>query len=376
MKLRTLLSLPQYSLTFSEKRELMLPLIKEQLIKAYTFNTHICSWFQKIKFDPYTFVKLDEIPFMPVQMFKLFDVGIVPKEKVQRILKSSSTTSQNPSNVPLDKETSFSQTIALSSILENYIGDNCKPFLVFDHVGVNSDEQVLTARGAGVRGLSILAKETYYLLKMRSDNSLEIDWDVFKKVIDQHRGESVFGFGFTFIIWSVFLSQLKKMDPENIMPFFDFKDFTIFHSGGWKNLKKNSVSKELFSELLASFCNTEVKNIRDFYGMAEQGGIIFVDCEYGFKHVPNHALVQFLDPYSLLPVSVGDKGMIQVVSAIASSYYGQSILTEDIGILNGIDDCPCGRKGERFTFHSRIEKAEIRGCGDTFRLNPRDKGVG
>ena len=144
----------------------------------------------------------------------------------------------------------------------------------------------------------------------------------------------------------------------------------------WKNLKKNSVSKELFSDLLASFCNTEVKNIRDFYGMAEQGGIIFVDCEYGFKHVPNHALVQFLDPYSLLPVSVGDKGMIQVVSAISSSYYGQSILTEDIGILNGIDDCPCGRKGERFTFHSRIEKAEIRGCGDTFRLNPRESGVG
>jgi len=373
MNLRTLLSLPQYSLTCSEKSELMLPLIKEQLIKAYNFNPHIYSWFEKIKFDPQTFCKIDEIPFMPVQMFKLFDLGIVPKDKVQRILKSSSTTSHNPSNVPLDKETSFSQTIALSSILESYIGDNRKPFLVFDHVGVNSDEQILTARGAGVRGLSILAKDTYYLLKMSSGNSLEIDWHVFNKVIKKHRGESVFGFGFTFIIWSVFLSQLKERCAEETSPSLDFKDFTIFHSGGWKNLKKNSVSKELFSELLARFCNTKVNNIRDFYGMAEQGGIIFVDCEYGFKHVPNHAVVKFLDPYSLLPVSVGGKGMIQVVSAISSSYYGQSILTEDIGIFNGIDDCPCGRKGERFTFHSRIEKAEIRGCGDTFRLDSRDR---
>ncbi len=32
----------------------------------------------------------------------------------------------------------------------------------------------------------------------------------------------------------------------------------------------------------------------------------------------------------------------------------------------GVDDCPCGRKGKYFRFTSRIERAEIRGCGDTF----------
>ena len=104
--------------------------------------------------------------------------------------------------------------------------------------------------------------------------------------------------------------------------------------------------------------------------MAEQGGVIFVDCEYGYKHVPNYALVNMIDPYTLEPVSIGETGLIQVISSLATSYYGQSILTEDIGVLEGIDDCPCGRKGERFTFHSRIEKAEIKGCGDTFRLSP------
>ena len=373
MKLRKLLSLPQYSLTFSEKQEAMLPVIKEQLVKATTFNSHIRSWYQKIKFDPQTCDGLEDVPFIPTQMFKHFDLGIVPNGQVQRVLQSSSTTSQSPSKVPLDKETTFSQSIALSSILESYLGDTHKPFLVFDHPGVNADGQDLTARGAGVRGLSILAKETYYLLKMRPDNTLHIDWDVFAEAIERHRGESVFGFGFTFIIWSIFLAQFQKQSAKTKLPSLDFEEFTIFHSGGWKKLQQESVSNQVFSELLASACNTRTIDIREFYGMAEQGGIIFVDCEHGFKHVPNHAAVKLLDPYTLEPVGVGEKGMIQVMSTLASSYYGQSILTEDIGVLAGIDDCPCGRKGERFTFHSRIEKAEIRGCGDTFRPSPAER---
>ena len=42
------------------------------------------------------------------------------------------------------------------------------------------------------------------------------------------------------------------------------------------------------------------------------------------------------------------------------------LLTEDQGILLGVDDCPCGCKGRYFRFTSRIERAAIRGCGDTF----------
>ena len=90
MKLRKLLSLPQYSLTFSEKQEAMLPILKEQLVKATTFNSHIRSWYQKIKFDPQTCYGLEDVPFIPTQIFKHFDLGIVTKEQVQRVLQSSS----------------------------------------------------------------------------------------------------------------------------------------------------------------------------------------------------------------------------------------------------------------------------------------------
>lgn len=63
---------------------------------------------------------------------------------------------------------------------------------------------------------------------------------------------------------------------------------------------------------------------------------------------------------------MGETGIIEVLSVLPTSYPGQAVLTEDQGLLAGVDDCPCGRKGRYFRFISRIEQAELRGCGDTF----------
>jgi phenylacetate-coenzyme A ligase PaaK-like adenylate-forming protein len=148
---------------------------------------------------------------------------------------------------------------------------------------------------------------------------------------------------------------------------FKFKDVKIFHSGGWKKLKEEQVSKEDFSKEIANVFNTEQSSVYDFYGMAEQTGIIFVDCEYGNKHVPIFSQVIVRDIQTLKPCDINEPGLIEVMSILSDSYYCQAILTEDIGYIVGIDDCPCGRKGRYFRFQSRLEKVELRGCGDTFR---------
>jgi hypothetical protein len=100
--------------------------------------------------------------------------------------------------------------------------------------------------------------------------------------------------------------------------------------------------------------------------MVEQLGVLFLDCPSGYKHAPDFADVIMRDPYTMEEVPVGTPGLIQVISALGTSYPSQAILTEDVGEIVGIDDCPCGRKGKYFVFRSRVEKAEIRGCGDTF----------
>ena len=64
--------------------------------------------------------------------------------------------------------------------------------------------------------------------------------------------------------------------------------------------------------------------------------------------------------------NIGEKGIIQVVSAIPESYPGHSLLTEDEGMIEGVDDCPCGRLGKYFKVIGRLKDAQIRGCSDAY----------
>ena len=71
-------------------------------------------------------------------------------------------------------------------------------------------------------------------------------------------------------------------------------------------------------------------------------------------------------PIDFSEADIGESGIIQVVSAIPESYPGHSLLTEDEGVILGIDNCPCGRKGKYFKISGRLKNAEIRGCSDTY----------
>jgi phenylacetate-coenzyme A ligase PaaK-like adenylate-forming protein len=140
----------------------------------------------------------------------------------------------------------------------------------------------------------------------------------------------------------------------------------LLHSGGWKKLQAQAVSKEEFSRRTAAVLGCEPQQILDFYGMVEQAGTVFVDCEAGSKHAPAFADVIIRRPYTLMPAEVGETGIIEVASVLPTSYPGQALITDDQGTLVGVDDCPCGRKGSYFRFTQRIERVELRGCGDTF----------
>ena len=63
---------------------------------------------------------------------------------------------------------------------------------------------------------------------------------------------------------------------------------------------------------------------------------------------------------------MGEEGILELVSLLPHSYLGHIILSEDVGVILGEDDCPCGRKGKYFSINGRIQNAEIRGCSDTY----------
>ena len=135
--------------------------------------------------------------------------------------------------------------------------------------------------------------------------------------------------------------------------------------GGWKKLTDINISRERFYQEISEFFNTEETKIIDIYGMTEQLGTIYPDCQFGNKHVSAYSDIIIRNPSTLESEGVGKSGLIQLLSPIPHSYPGISILSDDFGHLEGIDDCPCGRKGKYFRFDKRSESADLKGCGDT-----------
>ena len=100
--------------------------------------------------------------------------------------------------------------------------------------------------------------------------------------------------------------------------------------------------------------------------MVEQTGCIYMECEHHHLHASIFPDVITRRPLDFSEADIGEAGILQVVSSIPESYPGHSLLTEDEGVILGIDDCPCGRKGKYFKINGRLKNAEIRGCSDTY----------
>jgi phenylacetate-coenzyme A ligase PaaK-like adenylate-forming protein len=352
---------PQYALRQAEKDALLTAILRDLCRDVAERCPAYARFLQRLGADNHNWQTLADVPPLPVSMFKRFLLSAVPPEKVVRELHSSSTTGQQPSRIVIDKTTAFRQARALASILKEHVGGQRRPLLVLDAEESVGTGNSLTARGAAIRGIANFASVTVFGMSKTSAEDLEPDWQRIGDFVVRHGNGPVLLFGFTFIVWSRLVLEAERVGRRLQLP-----QAIVLHSGGWKKLAAQAVSKADFSRRSAAVLGCEPKQIFDFYGMVEQVGTVFVDCEAGNKHAPAFADVLIRRPLTLAPVEVGESGIIEVLSALPTSYPGQALITEDQGVLLGVDDCPCGRKGSYFRFTRRIEQAEVRGCGDTF----------
>jgi hypothetical protein len=297
---------------------------------------------------------LESLPMLPVRLFKHRLLASVPQDQVFKVLTSSGTSGQAPSRIVLDKLTAQHQATALARIMQTFLGPVRRPMLIIDHPGVIKDRQSFSARGAGVLGLSALGRQHVYAL--REDMSLDLE--ALHAFAQRHRGQPTLAFGFTFMVWQHFLQALR-VAGESV----DLSGLVLIHGGGWKKLVDQAVDNATFKASLRAVLG-EVR-IHNFYGMVEQVGSIFVECEHGHLHAPAFADVLIRDPIDWSVLPAGRQGLLQVLSCLPRSYPGHSLLTEDLGTLVGEDDCTCGRRGRYFHVHGRLARAEVRGCSDT-----------
>ncbi|SDP35937.1 LuxE/PaaK family acyltransferase [Selenomonas ruminantium] len=343
-----------FSLSQQDKRRVF----SEALNKLTLYHQNNCKSYRNIlkaldyegETDDYV-----NLPFLPVRVFKEMDLRSCTEDEVFKTMTSSGTSGQAVSKIYLDKETAANQQKTLARIVSEYTGGHRLPMLIIDCPSVLKKREMFSARGAGILGFSIFGKKKIYAL----NDDMELEVDKVAEFLAEHQGEKILLFGFTFMIWQHFYKTLKEQGVK-----LDLGNGVLIHGGGWKKLQQEAVSPLEFRKALQEVCGiTEVHN---YYGMVEQTGCICMECEEGHLHVSSYSDIIIRRGRDFSVADIGEKGIIQVISLLPKSYPGHSLLTEDEGVILGVDDCPCGRKGKYFEILGRLKNAEIRGCSDTY----------
>lgn len=296
-----------------------------------------------------------EIPFFPVRLFKEQDLLSIPREEVYKVMTSSGTSGQRVSKIYVNQENAMLQQKVMMRILADFWGKKRLPILVVDSPKVLKDRAMFSARGAAVIGLTMMAKKMVYVL----NEDMTLNEEVLDSFIEQYGDAPFVVFGFTFMVWQHFYKALQKLSKK-----YDMSKGYLFTGGGWKKLESEAISRDDFKKAMRDVCN--MGQFVDHYGMVEQTGCIYAECPCGHLHASIFSDVIIRNPVDFSECKTGESGVIQVVSALPHSYPGHSLLTEDEGMVLGVDDCPCGRKGKYIKVIGRMKNAEIRGCSDTY----------
>lgn len=292
--------------------------------------------------------QLDALPYLPVALFKSHFLKSIPDSQVRMLLTSSGTTGQAVSRIAVDAATARYQSKALAAIMKTVLGTRRLPMLLADNRYLLRDPAMLSARGAGILGMMLFGRQHLFVL----DEDMLPDQKALEAFLERFGTEPFLIFGFTFMLWKYLLPAVRG---------FDLSNGILVHSGGWKKLTDEAVTNEVFKATWEK--ETGLKFIRNFYGMVEQIGSIFLEGDDGLLYPPNFADVIIRDPYTLKPLPAGEIGVIQVVSLLPHSYPGHSILTEDMGVIER-EDREGNWRGKGLRVLGRVTKAELRGCSD------------
>ncbi|CAH2773248.1 MAG: Acyl protein synthase/acyl-CoA reductase RfbN [uncultured Paraburkholderia sp.] len=239
-------------------------------------------------------IELHDVPFLPVRLFKHEQLLSVPKSEVVKMMTSSGTSGQSVSQIFLDKQTSALQVKVLSRIVGDFIGPKRLLMLMIDCRATVADRYRFSARTAGILGFSMFGRDVEFALN--DDMSLNVEGVC--TFLAKYPEQPVLLFGFTFIVWQHLVLALEKSgDTQGL------EHGILIHGGGWKQLQSQAVSHTEFKRRLGATAG--VKRVHNYYGMVEQTGSIFVECEHGHQHASAWSDVVIRDPLDFRPLPPG-----------------------------------------------------------------------
>lgn len=295
---------------------------------------------------------LSDLPWVPVRAFKEFELKSITDGEIYKVMNSSGTGGA-PSKIFLDQKTAKLQQAKLVEIFSGAFGGDRYPMLIIDSPSTVKDRQNFSARTAAINGFTLFSRHREFALR----DDMSINYGAINKFLEKHTSKTIFIFGFTFVVWQHFIKQLEA-DSKKINLSRSF----LLHGGGWKKLEKEKVGAEEFKRRVYDV--TECERVRNYYGMIEQTGSVYMECSHGNLHAPSggDVIIRSFSDFSVN--DAGQEGIIQIFSDVQESYPGHSLLTEDVGYTFPADSCGCGNPGTVLKVLGRLSSAEVRGCSD------------
>ena len=297
---------------------------------------------------------IEELPYLHSSIFKNQRLISKIDSNSEKIFRSSGTTGKKYSQISIDKKTSFLQARTLNKIFNDFFNEKFDHIFFIDNNKIQFGSESFTARGSAIKGFSQLAKNKTFLL----NENFEINLKSLKNYIKRNPNKKFIIFGFTSFIHEFFIKKLKTKKIK-----LNLKNSILIHGGGWKKMEDKRISRYEFNKMIRKVSG--ISKVYNYYGMVEQTGSVFFECEKGFFHSSIFSEVLIRDKNLKSNVYI-NKGLVQVMSLLPLSYPGHNILTEDLGKIYGEDTCKCGRKGTYFKILGRVPNTELRGCSDTY----------
>ena len=195
-----------FSLNKNQKKKFL----NKKLKLLIPFHKNNCKYYRHFvdaqQFRLKKIKTMKDIPFLPINLFKEYELKSIKKKEVFKILNSSGTSGQKVSRIFLDKETSLMQTKTLTKIMENYIGKTRLPMIIMDNKNVLKNKEAFYAKGAGILGFSKFRTETIYLF----NENLIIDYELLQEFLYKNKHKRLLLIGFTYMIWEYFIYHLKN----------------------------------------------------------------------------------------------------------------------------------------------------------------------
>lgn len=132
MNFEDILQVEPYSLKKEEKKKLL----TERLLDLTRLHRNNCNQYadmlDSISFDIDKAGSYEDLPFLPVRLFKEMELRSVPEADIVKTMTSSGTTGQSVSKIYLDRATSSNQQKTMVKIVSDFTGSARMPMIIID----------------------------------------------------------------------------------------------------------------------------------------------------------------------------------------------------------------------------------------------------